>query len=350
MAKRRIKKSFINIIVALIFSGVSIFCLVYFNLWDKVETMINPGDGINIKKIYVYKPKVKIIDMNSDSRVIGVSINNNHDSWPHVGLQEAYLCYELIAEGGITRILAFYKDATNEKIGSVRSARHYFLDYILENDAIFVHYGQSPQALSDISTLKIDDINGMNDSTAFFRDKSLNKAYEHTAFTKMSGILKSIEKKGYRLKSAELLLKYSPIKVDYSNDDTIKDANTIKIEYSNYTTTKYVYDEKKMVYKQFISETAQVDGLTNEQYTVKNIITYKVKNSSLDSKGRQELYNTGSGEGYYITNGKAIEIKWEKKNRSSKTLYKDTSGNELVLNDGNTWIHIEPYDKKLTIE
>jgi len=348
--KNKFRKGLTNIFVAIIFAGAAIFAMKYFDLWNKISDMVTPSEGISIDDIYIFKPKVKIVDLNSNSRSIGVSINNNHDSWPHAGLQDAYLCYELIAEGGITRILAFYKDKDVEKIGSVRSARHYFLDYVLENDAIFVHYGQSPQALSDLKSLDIDNINGIYDTTSFFRDKTLNKSFEHTAFAKMSGIKKSIQKYKYRDTSDSMLLKYSPIKVNYNDDKTIVDANTVTIEYSTYTTTKYVYDSENMVYKQYMSNVAQNDAVTGKQYTVKNIITYKVRNSSIDSHDRQTLYNTGTGEGYYITNGKAIKIKWVKNDRSSKTKYTDLSGNELIVNDGNTWIHIEPSDKKLNIE
>ena len=168
--KNKFRKGLTNIFVAIIFAGAAIFAMKYFDLWNKISDMVTPSEGISIDDIYIFKPKVKIVDLNSNSRSIGVSINNNHDSWPHAGLQDAYLCYELIAEGGITRILAFYKDKDVEKIGSVRSARHYFLDYVLENDAIFVHYGQSPQALSDLKSLDIDNINGIYDTTSFFRD------------------------------------------------------------------------------------------------------------------------------------------------------------------------------------
>ena len=61
-------------------------------------------------------------------------INNNHSAWPQCGLKDAYLVYEIIAEGGITRMMALYKDKLPEKVGSVRSARHYFIDYAEEND------------------------------------------------------------------------------------------------------------------------------------------------------------------------------------------------------------------------
>ena len=224
------------------------------------------------------------------------------------------------------------------------------LNYILENDAIFVHFGQSPQALLDLDEYNIDNINGMEDMTAFFRDKKANKIYEHTAFTKMSGIKSMINKSGYRSTSKEVLFKYSPIKVNYENDESISDANNVSIEYSGYTTTKYIYDPENMVYKLYINGKEHIDAVTKKQYTVKNIITYKVKNTSIDTKGRQNLENIGSGEGYFISNGKSIKIKWKKDSRKSKTKYTTLDGRELVVNDGNTWIHIQPIDKKLIIE
>ena len=99
----------------------------------------NKGEVVETKKL-------KIVDENSKSRPYAVMINNNHAAWPQCGVQDAYLVYEIIAEGGITRMMAIYKDQDTSKVGSVRSARHYFLDYANENDAIFVHWGGSPQA------------------------------------------------------------------------------------------------------------------------------------------------------------------------------------------------------------
>ena len=98
----------------------------------------------------------------ANTRPIAVMIPN--DSWGgaqdrHYGLQRAYLVYEIIAEGNITRFEALFKDQDIEKIGPVRSSRHYYLDYVMENDAIYVHYGWSPQAQEDIKTLNINMYN-----------------------------------------------------------------------------------------------------------------------------------------------------------------------------------------------
>ena len=130
-----------------------------------------------------------------------------------------------------------------------------------------------------------------------------------------------------------------------------KEAKIVEIVYSSYQTTKYVYDPENMNYKMFMGGKEHTDLITKKQYTVKNIITYQVQNSSIqsDRKGRQDLYNVGNGEGYYISNGEAIKIKWSKKDRASKTIYTLEDGSELKVNDGNTWIHIQPKGKKLNI-
>lgn len=110
------------------------------------------------------------------------------------GLQDAYLMYEIIVEGGITRYMALFMDQNTTRIGSIRSARHYFLDYALENDAIYVHHGQSPQAQSDFSALGVDRIVVDNSKTGW-RDKSLNVASEHTLFTSIEKLNNGLEAK-----------------------------------------------------------------------------------------------------------------------------------------------------------
>ena len=123
--------------------------------------------------------KLKIVDENSKTRPYAVMINNISVARPlQSGLQDAYLMYEIIVEGGITRYMALFMDQNTTRIGSIRSARHYFLDYALENDAIYVHHGQSPQAQRDFSALGVDRIVVDNSKTGW-RDKSLNVANIH---------------------------------------------------------------------------------------------------------------------------------------------------------------------------
>ena len=90
-------------------------------------------------------------------RPIAVMIDNEGTrSLPQGGLDKAQIVYEVIVEGGLTRLMPVFWGTNPEMIGPVRSARDYFLDYIMEYDAIYVHVGGSPQAGMDIKKLKIN--------------------------------------------------------------------------------------------------------------------------------------------------------------------------------------------------
>lgn len=354
MKKRNIRKNkktkviIIGVIALVLIIGIFITFPTFFKVNKKNSE--NNDSNPTVEEV----KKLNIIDLNSNSRPIAVMINNISTARKyHAGLQDAYMVYEIIVEGGITRLMALYKDVNTAKIGSIRSARHYYLDYALENDAIYVHWGYSEYAMSDITKLGINNLNGLIYGTKYFwKDKSLGIATEHTAYSSMELIQEGIDKLGYR-KTTDVkpLLNYSVDTLDLSSIEGAIPANQVSIKYSSSVTTSYEYDVANMNYKRSVNGTAHTDYETKEQYTAKNIITYQVKNATIsgDVKGRQDLSNIGSGEGYYISNGYAVPITWEKSSRSAKTFYKLKDGTELNVNDGNTYIQIQPSGQTLSI-
>lgn len=294
--------------------------------------------------------KVSIVDLDSNQRTYAVMINNHKAARPQSGLQEAYIVYEMMVEGGITRMLALYRDAASSKIGSVRSSRHYYLDYVLENDAMYFHWGGSPQAYSDIKTLKIEHVDA--NGSVFWKDKTLNRGTEHTAFTSTQKMTEYVKKKNIRNTSNKpLLLDYSTEEIDLSSLEDNIEANNVSIKFSNYQTATYIYDSLNKVYNRQDAGKNSTDLQTQNQYTAKNIIVYSLKYSTIpnDKSGRQNLDNIGKGKGYYITNGYAIPITWEKTSRSSQTIYKHLNGDKIKVNDGNTYIEIYPTRGELKI-
>ena len=246
--------------------------------------------------------------------------------------------------------MALFKGVNPEKIGPVRSARHYFIDYAMENDAIYVHFGQSPQAQSDIKKYSINDINGIaEDGTTFWRVK--DKYAPHNAVTSTEKLLKSAQNKKYRTTSSETsVLNYVTDEVNLDNGET---ATEIIIPHSQLQDVEYYYDEENKVYERYARQEEQVDWDTEKPLTVKNIIITYCDNYTLsdtENKGRQGLKNIGTFDGYYITNGKAIPIKCIKEARDEKTIYQDLEGNVINVNDGNTFVHISPTDRKVEIE
>ena len=295
--------------------------------------------------------KLKIVDENSKTRPYAVMINNISVARPlQSGLQDAYLMYEIIVEGGITRYMALFMDQNTTRIGSIRSARHYFLDYALENDAIYVHHGQSPQAQRDFSALGVDRIVVDNSKTGW-RDKSLNVASEHTLFTSIEKLNNGLGSKR-TTRNNNLLLNYSDDEIDMASLDGAASATNISIPYSNSNVTSYTYDAENGYYLRSVNGKAHTDYVTKKQYHFKNIITYQVKNTTLndgENKGRQNIENVGSGTGYYISGGYSVPIKWVKESRKSQTKYYYKNGEELKVNDGNTFIQIQPVGQKLSI-
>lgn len=304
---------------------------------NKEENVIE----VEIKTVQTFK---------GNERPIAVMIDNHKAALPQAGLNNAYLVYEIIVEGGESRLMALFKGQDLAKIGPVRSARHYFLDYALENDAIYVHYGWSPQAQSDISDMGVNNINGIFESeSSFWRVK--DKSAPHNVATSTEKILSIAERKGYKTtSSAKSILNYVTNDVNLENGQS---AETVTIPYSDSNIVKYTYDQETQRYQRYSKGIEETDWSTGEKVTTKNIIITFARNATLndgENKDRQTLYNVGTLDGYYITNGKAIKIKCEKTFRSAQTVYKDLEGNEIDVNDGNTFIQICPINAKVTIE
>lgn len=341
MARKKKKKRGKGVIILLL---VIIFALVGYYILMPEQEQEKLKKNIKLKT----ESSIKVVDIHSKTRPYAVMIDN-HDNAKHAGLQESYLNYEIIVEGGLTRIMSIFKDKDTSLIGPVRSSRHYFLDYAMENDAIYAHFGWSDRAKDDITTLGINNMNGITNAADFYwRDRSI--AAPHNVYTNMETLEKGATSLNYTKESDDwLLLDYSEKAIDLSTKEDVSVANNISIKYSNYHTTSYVYDTESKVYKRSMNGVEHKDKVTGEVYSAKNIIIEQMDNYSFDSYGRQDLENIGTGEGYYITNGYAVPITWSKDTRSSKTVYTLKDGTKLKVNDGNTWIQIQPTKGLTTI-
>lgn len=364
------KNKIITIALAVLFLSVAAIGI-YFTFKSETNKKTNnkpkeppkEQEKVEIKKLTIF-------DEDSNERPIAVMIDNNVGNNSHSGLQESYLNYEIIVEGGLTRIMAIYKDKDISLIGPVRSSRHYFLDYALESDCIYTHFGWSPYAQKDVKALGVNNINGLYDSKPFWRVDYLYAP--HNVFTSTSKLYEYSTEKNYSIKTdnwqllnydtEEVLLNKFTEKQTIINPETGKEetvektddnlllAQKINMTYSRSQNRNYVYDQINKVYLRYMNNAPHTDATTQQQLNYKNIIIQRVNNHQLDSEGRQDLDTVGTGDGFYITNGYSLPIKWEKSTRSSKTKYTYLNGKELILNDGNTFIQIVPLNSNVTIE
>lgn len=311
----------------------------------------------------VIEEKVDIININSKSRPYAVAVNNTPVAVKvQEGLNKAYLVYEIPTEGNTSRLLALYKDIEEDLIiGTIRSARHNFVDYALESDAIFCCFGWSHYAEDDMKAGSIDYLQGLY-GAPFYRNNPEKLATEHTAYTSMARLKKAIKKKGFKTTSNDtILLNYNVADVDLSTAEEFKVANTVTIPYGYAPNiTSFKYDEETKMYTRYANGKICKDHKTKEAVTTKNIIVQKVNHQMCDDNYYWDLDTIGSGEGYYITNGYAVPIIWSKSSRSSKTKYRykvgtilngqDVGEQEISVSDGRTWIEVQSTKQKITIE
>lgn len=336
-----------KIIVLLLLLLLIIGGLIFFLLGNKEQPEEIKEEDPKIEKPIHEEKKVQVFDMDLHTRPIAVVINNTPVAVSvQEGINNSYILYEFPTEGNTSRLMALYQNMSDFNIGTIRSARHNFIDYANENDAIFVAFGWSVFAKNELQAGAVDYINGMVHSGPFYRNNPEGLATEHTVYTTMSR-LKDYASGAYRMTSeVKPPIKYSALEV---NLDSEKPASSVLLNYGPSNVEHYIYDNETKMYMRNFNDTPALDHNTKEQVSVRNIIVVKITYYSKDGTKYLELNDTGSGEGYFITNGKMENITWKKDSRNSQTKYLDSNGEEIIVNDGRTLIALIGADKEINI-
>lgn len=289
-----------------------------------------------------------------------IMFNNLKIASPQSGVGEASILYEALAEGGITRLMGIFQGLNSDsacanRIGSCRSARHYFVSFANEYDAIFIHYGATTYAYKYMTKIGIDEIDGTKGVgvQAFYRDKEIPAP--HNAFGTVYDFNRSISRGKFRTEYEE---GYTDSHFTFNeepqdNPRTKQSAKYVLLEYSSTTTPSFTYDKNTGLYTRHQFGTIHTDYNTGEPLTFTNIIVQIVNEFAKDDKGYQDMdLSNASGTGYYITRGEVEEISWVKNEAERTCIYYDSEGNQLVMNPGKTYISIFPdyRVKKITIQ
>ena len=310
------------------------------------------------KPVYYHNPltgEETISDL-SGLRPYAVMLNNKREALPQLGVSQADIIYEVCAEGGITRMEALFQSMDGvANIGSIRSIRPYYIELALAYDSIIVHAGGSEEAYYDLSAWKtthFDGVRGGRDASIFWRDswRLANAGYEHSMLTSGENILKFVDGSNYRLEhdeGYELPLKFN------NNPATRfgERAESITVHFSNYKTDVFTYDPETKLYMIEGHGREYVDGNTQEQVGVTNVLVLNTTSQVLDNEGRLRVATTGGNTGTYFCNGKAVDITWSRNTRNDPFEYRLANGWELRWMPGKTYICvINPYVSTLGYE
>lgn len=292
-------------------------------------------------------------------RPMGVMVNNHVDARPQWGLSQADIIYEAVAEGGISRFLAIYHSQIPDKVGPVRSARKYYVDWAKEYDAWYVHWGGASTAneanvydyMRKIFVSSID-VPSIGLSEPFDRDPERlgMVAIEHTSFARLPLVYET----AYRM-YPDQVQQLRAIETWKFKDDAAenKRPNISSVEFNFWDLPSFIvkweYDPKTNTYVRFQGGKEQVDALTNESLKAKNVIVeFTLETALLDEKAHLLYKTLGKGSAKIFFDGKVIEATWNRADLGRRTKYFDINSSEIVFNRGQTWIEVLPTGNALT--
>ncbi len=282
-------------------------------------------------------------------RPVAMMFENTSVVQPTYNSSNASLYIEIEAEGGITRIMEFFEDYSDmERIGNIRSTRPYFVYTANAYDAMLLHCGGAIEAYTEIFDLGLADNLDINRECSQFAYRASDCKAPHNLFIDTDGINEAIEYKGYdRTHSASYGGNFTFNEDDDNEIVPDGDDAAVVVVYQSNPKPWFEYNEEDGLYYRYEFGSKQMDTVTGEQLAVKNIIIQETQIDAYydeQNHDRVDVDIVGKGNGKYITNGKAIDITWSCSGNGEVTHYYDLSGNEIVLNQGKTWINITDVD------
>ena len=229
-------------------------------------------------------------------------------------------------------------------VGPVRSARHYFVAWAAEWQAVYVHVGGSPQALDLLRRSGRGQL--VYDADEFrYGGRYLWRIDErsppHNVYTDGEHLRALAKVVGAKDEPRRPVWRFEP-------DAPIADrpvGGTIEVPYPA-NRVRYAYDRLTNTYRRSVTgERSQVDAATGEVVAPKNVVVLFVRFAPLDdgsTKHRLEAQVTGSGVAYVATNGTVTKGTWRKRRIDAPLELLDRSGRPIPLTVGQTFVQVVP--------
>lgn len=264
--------------------------------------------------------------------IYAVMVENAADAWPLTGIDDAFLIYEAPVEGDIPRFLALF-DSSKElpKIGPVRSARPYYLDWVQPFAALYAHVGGSPEALEELKVRPIRDLNEFAFGNYFYR--SSNRLAPHNVYTDSGrlGRAASIVEP-----DSEPQLGFALGELDASSA-----PESVTIDWMRGTTydVTWEYDSETESFLRYQGRSPMIleDG---SRVYASDIVLIETDMETIDEVGRKRITTTGSGDALVVTKQGSIEATWRKASESAPLRIVDSSGDDVILEGGQIWVQI----------
>ncbi len=274
-------------------------------------------------------------------RVFSVMVDHAADAWPQSGVDGAFLVIEAPVEASIPRLQAFFSEEVDaEKIGPVRSARPYFVDWASGFGALYAHVGGSDDALRKINNgAGVVDLNQFSNGASFWR--SADRYAPINVYTSMD-LLRAAFDRLVQARRAPEAVEYGTwtFKDHAEGEDRPEAGVSPTVDFSSSTyRVRWAYDPATNLYRRYQGPSvyALQDGAEIQAANVAVVVTDM---RVLDAVGRREIRTLGEGEAVLFQDGRAVDAMWKKESAGERLRFYDEDGEELAFNPGLTWIEV----------
>ncbi len=276
-------------------------------------------------------------------RPFAIMVENSQNARPQSGLDLADVIFEVVDEGGITRLIAIFSSYDAEVVGPIRSARQYYAEIARNFDPVYVFFGTFPEGYKIIENMDMDVLSAIGDPTgaskitalaSHWRDSS--RVQPHNAYMSTLSLKEDARKAGYALESGQSPFRF---KFDSSSEDR-GDISNITIDFSVAAfKSEFEYDKSANNYLKYLAGSPHIDRENEEQLYFNNVVTMITDIvPSGNEAGHMIVRTTGSGKAFYFMDGKVLEGSWERNSVLSPFEYLDSNGNPILFNRGKTYV------------
>ncbi|NBD25592.1 DUF3048 domain-containing protein [Paenibacillus sp. T1] len=276
-------------------------------------------------------------DHEAKLRPIAVMVNNFSAARPQSGLPNADVVWEVLAEGGITRLVAVFQSTeSTAPVGPIRSNRPYLIRIGEAYHAVLAHAGASTDAYDLLQHHGKAYLDEISNAGAYFYRESFRKP-PHNLYSNLEKLRAGAAKKHYD-ETVEIPA-YSWSEAGATADGTGAAQVDIQFLLKDYHVS-YAYDPTAKLYNRSINGEPHTDLETKAQMAATNLVVLGAKHKTYDDYGRLDIDLEFGGPAILIELGRAVQCEWVRSDDGMIRLMKD--GRELPFVPGHTFFHIVP--------
>lgn len=290
--------------------------------------------------------------------IVVVKIENDPVVRPQTGLDRADLVFEELVEGGMTRFAAVYQSDLPEEVGPVRSVRHVDVAIAEPMADAFVFSGGAKRTMRFVKRKIPTTISVINEGApGMYRKPGIPAP--HDLFLKLDEMLDSIAAKntastGFFVRPevtpttspsapASSEASASPSQTSVLTGRSVTDVSVVFSSFAG-PNWKWNSTDKMWMRSEGVKPFLNKDGT---QFGTNNLVIVEVREIDAGYKGQTGGYVprtvlTGSGRAWVLSDGKAVEVAWNKPLVDAQMELTDLDGKPFTMPTGRTWVELLP--------